>query len=101
MGQRTSRHQLTRTAEVIQETFPPTRNVFHSRAQFFNIRQENNETLDEYWKRLVDIERKCESNSITPEDIIPYKFAASINDRKARDMFVKGPLKLKLVLETI
>ena len=81
--------------------FLPTRNVFHSRAQFFNIKQEDNETLDEDWKKLVDIKRKCEFNRITPEEIITYKFAATINDTKARDTFVKGPLKLQLVLETI
>ena len=81
--------------------FLPTRNVFHSRAQFFNIKQEDNETLDEYWKRLVDIQRKCELNTITPEDIITYKVAASLNDKKARNKFIKGPWKLQLKLEII
>ena len=38
--------------------------------QFFNVKQEEKETLDEYWKRLVAIERKCEFNRITPEEII-------------------------------
>ena len=51
--------------------------------------------------RLVDIERKCEFNSITPEETITYKFAATINDKKARGKFIKGPLKLQMVLETI
>ena len=79
----------------------PARNVFHSRAQFFDVKQEDGETLDDYWKRLVDIERKCELNRITPEEIITYKFAATINDKKARDKFIKGPLELRTVLETI
>ena len=57
--------------------------------------------LDEYWKRLVDIERKCDFDSITPEENINYKFAATINDKKAQDKFIKGPLKLQMVLETI
>ena len=87
--------------KLFKKTFLRTRNVFHSRAQFFNIKQEDNESLEEYWKRLVDIERKCEFNTITPEDIITYKFAASINDKEARDKFIKGPLKLHLLLETI
>ena len=43
------------------------------------------ETLDEYWKRLVDIEKKCEFSRISPEETIIYKFAARINDKKARD----------------
>ena len=86
---------------MFKKTFLPTRNVFHSRAQFSNSRQEDGETLDEHWKRLVDIERKCEFSTITPEDIITYKFAASINDKKTRDKIIKGPLKLQLILETI
>ena len=48
----------------------------------------------------MDIERKCEFNSITPEEIITYKFAATIKDKKAQDKFIKGPLKLQVVLET-
>ena len=92
---------LQELLKLFKKTFLPTRNVFHSRAQFFNIKQKDGETLDEYWKRLVDIERKCEFNTITPEDIITYKFAATINDKKARDKFIKGPLKVSLILETI
>ena len=50
---------------------------------------------------MVDIERNCELSTFTPEDIITYKFAASINDKKARDKFIKGPLNLQLILKTI
>ena len=92
---------LSELLKLFKKTFIPARNVFHSRAQFFNIKQEDNETLDEYWKRLVDIERKCEFNRITPDENITYKFAATINDKEARDKFIKGPLKLQMVLETI
>ena len=65
------------------------------------MKQDDNETLDEYWKRLVDIERKCDFNNITAEEIITYKFAATIKDKRARDKSMKGPLKILLVLETI
>ena len=50
---------LSELLKLFKKTFIPARKVFHSRAQFFNIRQEDNETLDEYWKRLVDIEKKA------------------------------------------
>ena len=92
---------LQELLKLFKKTFIPARKVFHSRAQFFNIKQDDNDTLDEYWKRLVDIERKCEFNRITPEEIITYKFAATINDKKARDKFMKGPLKLQTLLETV
>ena len=65
------------------------------------MKQDDNETLDEYWKRLVDSERKCDFGNITAEEIITYKFAATIKDKRARDKFIKGPLKIQLVLETI
>ena len=57
--------------------------------------------MDEYWKRLVEIERKCEFERITPEEIITYKFASSIRDKKAKEKFIKGPLNIQLVRETI
>ena len=100
-GKELKDNSLQELLRLFKKTFLPTKNVFHSRAQFFNIKQEDGETLDEYWKRLVDIGRKCEFNTITPEDIITYKFAASINHKKARYKFIKGPLKLQLILETI
>ena len=92
---------LSELLKLFKKTFIPARNIFHSRAQFFNIKQEDNETLDEYWESMVDIERKGEFNRITPEENITYKFAATIKDKKAHDKFIKRPLKLQMVLESI
>ena len=93
--------QLPEVLTLFKKTFLPVRNVFHSRAQFLYMKQDDTETLDEYWKRLVDIERKCDFGNITAEEIIAFKFASTIRDKRARDKFIKGPLKIKLVLETI
>ena len=41
---------LPELLKLIKKTIISARNVFHSRAQFFNIKQEDSETLDEYWK---------------------------------------------------
>ena len=92
---------LSELLPLFKKTFLPVRTVFHSRAHFFNMRQEDNETLDEYWKRLVDTKRKCDFGNITTEEIITYKFAATIKDKRARDKFIKDPLKIQLVLDTI
>ena len=50
--------RLSELLTLFKKTFLPARNVLHSRAQFFNMKQDDNKTLDEYWKRLVNIERK-------------------------------------------
>ena len=92
---------LPKLLTLFKKTFLPVRNVFHSRAQFFNMKQDDNETMDEYWKRLVDIEGKFDFNNITAEEIIRYKFTATIKDKRASEKYIKGPLKIQLVLETI
>ena len=51
---------------LFKKTFLPVRKVFDSRAQFFNMKQEDHETMDEYWKRLVDTERKCDQRQKSP-----------------------------------
>ena len=58
---------LQELLKLLKKTFLPTGNVFHSRAQLFNIRQEDGETLDEYWKRLVDIKRNANSALLHPK----------------------------------
>ena len=41
---------LQELLKLFKTTFLSTRNVFPSRAQLFNIKQEKSETQDEYWK---------------------------------------------------
>ena len=75
---------LPELSKLFNKTFLLTRNVIHRRTQFFNIKhikQGENETQDEYRKKLVDIERKCDFNRITLEAISTYKLAAIINDK--------------------
>ena len=52
---------LPELSTLFKKTFLPVRNVFESRAQFFNMKQDDNETMDENWKRLVDIEKNATS----------------------------------------
>ena len=52
---------LSELPKLFKKTFIPARNGFHSRAQILNIKQEDNGTLDEYWKRLVDIGKNANS----------------------------------------
>ena len=43
---------LNETISLFKKIFIPARNTFHSRGQFFNAKQEPNETMDEYWKKI-------------------------------------------------
>ena len=101
MGPRIKRRQLTGFIDVVQENVSSCMKRIPQQGTIFNMKQDDNETMDQYWNRLVDIERKCDFNSITAEENITYKFAATIKDKQVRDNFIKGPPKVQLVLETI
>ena len=62
---------LSEFLKLFKKTFIPARNVFHSRAQFPNIKQEDNEALDEYWKRVVDIEKNANSAELHQKRLSP------------------------------
>ena len=64
---------LKELLQLFKKTFLPTRNVFHSRTQLFNNKQKENDTLDEYWKKVVDNERKCELTDSLPKKLLPTK----------------------------
>ena len=77
------------------------KNVFHNRAQFFNIEQKDNKTLDEYWKKnsWISKKRACSTDSHPKKSLT--KLQPQKNDAKVQDKFIKRPLKIQMVLETI
>ena len=66
---------LSEILKLFKKTVLLTRNLFHSKAQFFNVEQKEDETPD-------DTGGKCEFTRITPEEIITHKFAATMIDKK-------------------
>ena len=58
--------------------FTPERNVQHSRADFFDLKREINETAANVWKRILDVEKNCEFETITAAELIVSKFLSLI-----------------------
>ena len=58
--------------------FTPERNVQHSRADFFDLKREINETAADVWKRILDVEKNCEFETITAAELIASKFLSLI-----------------------
>ena len=58
--------------------FTPERNVQHSRADFFDLKREINETAADVWKRILDVEKNCEFETITAAELIALKFLSLI-----------------------
>ena len=58
--------------------FTPERNVHHSRADFFDLKREDGETAADVWKRILDVEKNCEFETITAAELLASKFLSLI-----------------------
>ena len=67
----------------------PKRNTYHSRGDFFWAKQEENETPEEHWKKLITLERTCEFKDIKQEDLLISKFITSITNKKLREKLIR------------
>ena len=50
--------------------FIPEKNTFHSRADFFGIIRETNETAEDVWTRILRTEKNCEFDNEDKREIM-------------------------------
>ena len=87
---------------LFNEYFLPKRNTYHNRGEFFWTKQTQSETPEDFWRRLIEIEKECAFEGITAEDLLISKFMTAITDTKLRDKLMKEKkLELKKTIEMI
>ena len=86
---------VTDLIRLFNEYFLPKRNTYHNRGEFFWTRQIESETPEDFWRRLIEIEKDCAFEGITAEDLLISKFMTAITDTKLRDKLMNGK-KLEL-----
>ena len=65
-------------------------------------KQDENETPEEHWKKLVALERNCDFKDIKQEDLKISKFITSITDKKLRQKLNREKtLNLQTTMELI
>ena len=80
----------------------PKRNTYHSCGDFFWAKQEENETPEEHWKKLITLGKNCEFKDFKQEDLLISKFITSITDKKFREKLIRETtLNLKTTVEFI
>ena len=71
---------------LFNEYFLPKRNTYHNRGEFFWTKQTESETPEDFWRRLIEIEKECAFEGITAEDLLISKFQnetpRQINERE-------------------
>ena len=58
--------------------FTPGRTVHHSRADFFDLKREDGDTAAGVWKRILEVEKNCEFETITAAELLASKFLSLI-----------------------
>ena len=87
---------------LFNEYFLPKRNTYHNRREFFWTRQTEPETPEDFWRRLIEIEKECVFEGITAEDLLISKFMTAVTDTKLRDKLMEEKkLELKKTIEMI
>ena len=87
---------------LFTEFYMPKRNTYHNRGDFFWAKQSEEETPEEFWRRLIEIEKECNFNTISTEELLISKYMTAITDKKLRDKIMKEKtLELKKVIELI
>ena len=80
----------------------PKRNTYHNRGDFFWAKQTEDETPKEFWRRLIEIEKECNFNAISAEELLISKYMTAITDKNLRDKIMKEKtLELKKIIELI
>ena len=84
------------------EYYLPKRNTYHNRGDFFWAKQSEEETPEDFWRRLFGIEKECNFGSISAEELLISKYMTAITDKKLRDKIMKEKtLELKKISELI
>ena len=86
---------------LFTESYLPKRNTYHNRGDFFWAKQ-TEETPEEFWRRLNEIEKECNFNTISAEELLISKYMTAITDEKLRDKMMKEKtLEMKKTIKLI
>ena len=78
----------------------PKRNTYHNRGDFVWAKQSENETPEEFWRRLIEIEKECNFDTISAKELVISKYITAITDKKLRDKPLKEKtLEMKKTIE--
>ena len=61
------------------EHYLKKRNTYHNR-DFFWVKESENETSEEFWRRIIEIEKECNVGTISAEEFLISKYMTAITD---------------------
>ena len=102
---RTNALPLHKLYSLFRLHFTPERNVQHSRADFFDLKRESNETAADVWKRILEVEKNCEFEIITVAEHLASQFLSligkSTGDYELKKKIRKSEMSVEAITEAI
>ena len=87
---------------LFTEFYMPKRNTYHNRGDFFWAKQTEDETLKEFWRRLIENEKECNFYTISAEELQISKYMTASTDETLRDKIMKEKtLEMKKIIDLI
>ena len=67
---------------LFTEFYMPKRNTYHNREDFFWAKQTEDETSEEFWRRLIEIKKECNFNTISAGELLISTYMTALIDKK-------------------
>ena len=88
--------------QLFKDYYMPKRNTYHNCEDFFWAKEEDNETPEDHWRKLVSLERNCEFKDIKQEDLLKSKFITSVTDKKLQEKLIREKtLNMKTTMDLV
>ena len=85
--------------------FTPERNVQHSRADFFDLQRKDGESATDVWKRILEVEKNCEFETITAAELLASNFLSvigkSTGDYDLKKKIRKSDMSVEAITEAL
>ena len=86
--------------QLFTEYYLPKRNTYHNRGEFFWAKQSEEETPEDFWKRLIETEKECNFNTISAEELLSSNFMTATTFKKQQDKIMnEKTLEFKKITE--
>ena len=74
---------------LFDEYYLPKSNTYHNRGDFFWAKQAEDETPEKLWRRIIEIRKEGNINTISAEELLISKYMTAITDKKRRDKIME------------
>ena len=88
--------------QLFKDYYMPKHNTYHNRGDFFWAKQQENETPEDHWRKLISLEKDCKFKDIKQEDLLISKFITRISDKKLEEKLIREKtLNLKTTVDLV